>query len=96
MIEKDDKLGSSLLAFVVGGLLFTALSGAVLPWAGAARAWGSYALILHVLAGAAVAAPLAVFGVRHWRRASASEQRRMVQVGTAAMAVLAASMLSGV
>lgn len=96
MIEKDDKLGSSLLSFVVGGLLFTALSGAVLPWAGAARAWGSYALILHVLAGAAVAAPLAVFGVRHWRRASASEQRRMVQVGTAAMAVLAVAMLSGV
>lgn len=95
MSVNDDKLGSPLLAGVLGGLLFTAASGLVLPWAGAARAWGSYSLLLHVLAGAAVAAPLAVFGVRHWRRAAASEQRRMVQVGTAAMAVLAAAMLSG-
>lgn len=90
-----DKLGSPLLALVIGGLLFEAVSGVFLPWAGAARAWGSYALLLHVLAGAALAAPLALFGLRHWRAARASDQRRMVQVGLAAMAVLAAAMLSG-
>jgi hypothetical protein len=52
-------------------------------------------LLLHVLAGAAVAVPLAVYGLRHWRAARASEQRRMVAVGLSAMAVLAAAMLSG-
>ncbi|MDD5303269.1 MAG: cytochrome c3 family protein [Elusimicrobia bacterium] len=95
MIRQDDKLGSPLLALVLGGLLFEALSGLFLPWAGAARALGSYALLLHTLAGAAVAVPLAVYGLRHWRAARASEQRRMVQVGLSAMAVLAAAMLSG-
>ncbi|MCR4295630.1 MAG: hypothetical protein NUW21_08855, partial [Elusimicrobia bacterium] len=95
MMRKDDKLASPLLALVLGGLLFEAASGLFLPWAGAARAWGSYALLMHVLAGAAVAVPLAVYGLRHWRAAGGSEQRRMVAVGLSAMAVLAAAMLSG-
>lgn len=95
MIKTEDNLGSPLLALVIGGLLFEAASGLYLPWAGAARAWGSYALLLHTLAGAAVTVPLIVFGIRHWRAAGASDQRRMVQVGLAAMAVLAAAMLSG-